>query len=419
MFSGWLSGKYLTWYGECRNKARIDHVGGRLLAWKYGEPVIRNHLIEWLRFVHDFEGRGAATPQVYRCSEVEDYMQRRFPAGSASRYRTIRAPIRIFIEMDAAGNVCRKIRKSPQPRNELYQRWAAPYVGYLRLHGGLTDRTLEQHSYHLGAFTDFLQTAGVSCLVTELTGKLVHDFFCRLSGLMPATKSGYACTVRRFLRWAYIDDRLPSDFSGAAMTVRKYRLAGLPDVLTDDEVDKILGAVDQAHALGRRDYAILLLAARYGLRPSDIRRLEFENFDWRRAQISLRQSKTGRELALPLLPDVAAALIAYLRDGRPETDSRVIFVRHKAPFEPFYHSNNLAPIMRTALSRAGLGDRVGRRGLYLFRHTLATRMLAAGVPFKTIGDVLGHATTDSTLAYTKIDLCTLRTVAVGIGEVLS
>jgi len=186
----------------------------------------------------------------------------------------------------------------------------------------------------------------------------------------------------------------------------------LPDVLSEDEMNRILGAVDRSTPLGRRDYAILLLAARYGLRPCDIRRLTLDEIDWRGARIDLRQLKTGRLLTLPLLPDVADALSVYLRDGRPCSSDRTVFLRHRAPFEPFAVQNNLMAIMRQALQRAGLASRTGRRGLYLMRHTLATRLLACGRQIKTIADVLGHASTDTTYGYLRVDLVGLRAVAI-------
>ena len=162
---------------------------------------------------------------------------------------------------------------------------------------------------------------------------------------------------------------------------------------------------------------MLLLAGRYGLRPSDIRQLLLEHVDWRHGRIALRQSKTGQVLSLPLLPDVAAALSSYLRYGRPTTDSRHVFVRHRAPFEAFVPANNLSTIMRAALGRAGLAHRHGRRGLSLLRHSLATQLLAAGQPLKAIGDILGHVRLDSTLIYAKVDLATLRTVAISPADV--
>ena len=138
---------------------------------------------------------------------------------------------------------------------------------------------------------------------------------------------------------------------------------------------------------------------------------------WREGVIALRQAKTGRPLTLPLLPDIADAVARYLRDGRPQTTAREVFVRHRAPFEPFVPTNNLAAILRPVLRRAGLDQRVGRRGLYVFRHTLASRLLAAERPLKLIADVLGHQSTDTTMEYASVDLGALRRVAVSEAEV--
>jgi integrase len=208
------------------------------------------------------------------------------------------------------------------------------------------------------------------------------------------------------------------DLSVAAAGVRQYRLAGIPDLLTDVEVAALLNAVDRSTAVGKRDYAILALAAHYGMRPSDIRQLSLDHIDWRGRQIAFPQAKTGRLLALPLLVEVQEALIDYLRAGRPQTEFRNVFVRHLAPYEPFAAKNNLPTIFREALCRAGLGKRMGRKGMYLLRHTLASRLLRAGSSIKAIADVLGHVDLNSTLVYAKVDLAKLETVALTIEELL-
>jgi len=224
--------------------------------------------------------------------------------------------------------------------------------------------------------------------------------------------------IRRFLRYVFLREGLERDLSFAVVTAKSFRYSEIHDVLSESEVGKILGCVDRSNATGRRDYAILLLAARYGMRPSDIRKLRLDNIHWRQGQIAFRQSKTGRQLILPLLPEVSEALIDYLRDGRPSTHSRNIVVRHKAPFEPFVPENNLSRIMIKALKKAGMEQRQGARGLYLFRHSLATNMLGAAHPVKTIGDILGHVKTESTFGYMKVDLTHLRSASLSIEEVL-
>jgi integrase len=146
---------------------------------------------------------------------------------------------------------------------------------------------------------------------------------------------------------------MPADLSASVRSARRYRQANLRDFLPDNEVERILAAVDRDSKTGRGDYAVLLLAARYGLRPSDIRQLHLEDLNWRAGVLSLRQAKTGRPLILPLLPDVASAMVAYLQHGRPASADRHIFIRHRAPFEPFVPTNNLSEIVRPALQRAG------------------------------------------------------------------
>jgi site-specific recombinase XerD len=417
MFTEWFSGKARRWYCESPHRARIDHVGEALLTRRYQDVVVRDPVHEWVRFTRHLAERGLALPASVRAPEVREYVAGRLPGGSATRVRFIRAAIRLFLETDEAGHVLRRIRAVPPPTPPVFQAWVPPYLAFLRCHRGLAETTLAKRAFHLRRFAEFLAAEGVSDL-RALRPAQIQAFCTDLPGRRPATRLAYGGSLRSFLRWAFLAGHLPRDLSAAAVSARRYRHPGLPDVLTERELAALLESVDRSTAIGRRDYAVLLLAARYGLRPSDIRQLGLDQIDWRHRRLTLRQAKTGHPLALPLLADVAQALAAYLRAGRPATRARELFVRHRAPFEPFAPSNNLAAIMRTALQHAGFADRPGRRGLALFRHTLATRLLAAGHPLKTIGDILGHRSTDATFVYTKVDLPALGTVALSEAEVL-
>lgn len=298
--------------------------------------------------------------------------------------------------------------------------WLAPavqeYATFLRLHRGAAPRTLAKRVWQLTRFAECLEHGGVTSL-DAITPSHIQRFLTDLRSQAVATRMTYATTVRSFLGWAYAIGRVPTDLRPAVWAPRRFKQRGLRDVLTEGEGSRILSSVDRSSAAGRRDYAVLMLAAQYGLRPCDIRQLRLEDLHWRAGVLSIHQTKTGRLLTLPLLPDVTEALIAYLRDGRPATASRHVFVRHRAPFEPFVAANNLATIMRGALQRAGLDQRAGRRGLYLFRHTLANRLLTAGCSMKSIGDVLGHASTEATMEYASINLTALRRVTLSEREV--
>ena len=197
---------------------------------------------------------------------------------------------------------------------------------------------------------------------------------------------------------------------------RVYSMSQPPQVLDEETVERLLAAVNRSSSLGKRDLAMLLLAARYGLRPSDIRGLRFDHIHWREQRIVLVQSKTQRPLELPLLVEVDHALACYIREGRPSCPAREIFVRHIAPIAPLAKRNNLWPVMRRTLRTAGI-EVPGERGIRLLRHSLATRLLRRGVNFDTISDILGHGSVDTTRRYAQVDLTGLKSVTLSEAEV--
>ncbi len=413
MFSKWFSGTDCERYQTSPQKQRIDQVGSSLVQLRYASPVIRQYLHEWLRFSRHLEKNGGGPMPAFGNEAVQQYLVQRVEGLCASRARVVRASIRILLEADEHGRFRRRVGAPPSTR-AWFSPILTPYLQFIRTHRGLAAKTERKYIQKLSAFAEYLEGAGISEL-GRMTPLHVREFYENAKDGVP--RRSYGSTLRVFFRWAVGQGWLSSFLADAVPRPRQYRYVNVPDVLSQSDVDRILTSVDRSTALGRRDYAILLLAARYGLRPCDIRQLSLDEIDWRRARIDIRQVKTDRPLALPLLPDVADALSAYLQDGRPASTNRTIFLRHCAPFEPFAAENNLATILQAPLRRAGLADRKGRRGVYLFRHTLATRLLASGRPLKTIADVLGHASTQSTFGYTRVDLVGLRGVAISEEEV--
>lgn len=413
MFSKWFSGDDLEHYRTSPHKQRIDTIASHLLRLQYASEVMRQHLHEWLRFSLTLDAKAARPLPAPNAEVVRKYVAERVVGCSASRSRVLRASVRIFVEADEQGRFRRRVCCPP-----FTPPWFGPmltmYMQFVRSHRGLAEKTVRKYIQKLSAFAQYLQGAGVTQL-SCMTPRHVRDFYENAGHDGP--RRSYGSTLRVFFRWAAVQGWVPDSLGDAVPRPRQYRQVQLPDVLSAAEVERILAAVDQSTALGRRDYAILLVAARYGLRPCDIRQLTLDDIDWRAGRIDLRQLKTGRPLALPLLTDVAQALSAYIRDGRPASSDRTVFLRHCAPFEPFAPENNLTANLRGALRRAGLAGRSGRRGLYLFRHTLATRLLADGQPLKTIADVLGHASTETTYGYARVDLAGLRAVAISEEEV--
>lgn len=412
-----LVGGYVTRYRTSPAKSWIDRVGGALVDRRYLDVVVQRHVHEWLRFTSHLEQQGIGIPTDARGPEVRAYVAGRAPHGSPSFIRFLYSSIRILLETDGQGHFRRRRGEGTLARVPDWM--AGPIAGYLDFlqhHLAVSDKTLTKRRCQLHLFGSFLQRLGLDRLTT-LRACHLDDFCVQLHGRHHRTRLSYASTLRSFGRWAYGLGLVPVDVALGSFTARQYRDADIPDVLSQEEVERLLTSVDRSTAIGRRDYAVLMLAARYGMRPSDIRGLQLDHIDWRHQRLTFPQSKTGQVLALPLLDDVAAAVLAYLQRGRPVTVSRHVFVRHRAPFEPFAPNNNLPTIMRAALAHAGLADRDGRRGLSLLRHTCATHLMTAGASLKTIGDILGHVSTDSTRIYAKVDVDALRTVAIAEAEV--
>lgn len=416
MFNLKISEDYIELYRKSPYRARIELICETLIRLRYLEAVIVQHVHEWIRFTNYCNNISIDIPQTIHSQSINKYIEWRLPIGSKSRRRFIKASVRMFIEADDIGNFSKRIHPPPKQSNALFNEWVPPYLFFLQQHRGVADKTLRKNILSLGEFTEFLEKRCIHDF-NELKACDIHEFCIGRGSRKPITWASYLGMVRRFLKYVFLQNGSEKDLSFAVETARCYSHSGICDVLTKPEADKILDSVDRSSSIGRRDYAILLFAVRYGMRPSDIRQLCFENIQWRLGQIVFCQSKTGKTLTLPLLPDVAEALIGYIRSGRPLSDARNIFVRHKAPFEPFSPDNNLWPISIKALHSAELDGRSGAKGIYLFRHSLATNMLGANIPIKTIGDLLGHASINSTYGYTKVDLINLREASLSIAEV--
>jgi site-specific recombinase XerD len=220
--------------------------------------------------------------------------------------------------------------------------------------------------------------------------------------------------MRLFLWWLHTAGLIDRDLSVTVVAPSGYAFEGIPTALRQEDVEKVLVAVRQDHtAKGIRDYAILVLLAKYGMRSGEIAGLRLDDIDWRKEVIRVVHAKTGVTSYLPLLPDVGDAILRYLQEARPTVSFREVFIRLPAPHRPFPRGGNLYSIIRKRLDTAGITT-PGRRGPHAFRHALAVSMLRARVPLKEIGDVLGHRSTDSTMSYLKLAVEDLRAIALDV-----
>lgn len=210
----------------------------------------------------------------------------------------------------------------------------------------------------------------------------------------------------RFLRWR---GDIAIDLASTVPRVADWRLSSLPKSLPAGDVERLLMSCPRATLTGQRDYTLLLLLARLGLRAGEVVALTLDDVDWDAGELKVR-GKGGREDRLPIPRDVGRAMATYLRQGRPrDCVTRQFFVRRKAPLRGFASSVAVSTIVKRALERAGIDS--PHKGAHLLRHSLATEMLRRGAPLAEIGEVLRHRLVDTTAIYAKVDLVALRTLA--------
>jgi site-specific recombinase XerD len=214
--------------------------------------------------------------------------------------------------------------------------------------------------------------------------------------------------LRSFLRYARFHGALKLDLSAAVPTVANWSMSAIPRAIGPDQVRQLLASIDRRSAMGRRDYAVLLLLARLGLRAGEVSSLTLDDIDWQAGQLCV-QGKGGQRSVLPLPADVGKAIAGYLHQGRPHSSDRCVFVRARAPARGFVGVAGISSIVRHALERAGID--APTKGAHQFRHGLATEMLRKGASLSQIGELLGHRHPDTTRIYAKVDIKALRQLA--------
>jgi integrase/recombinase XerD len=214
--------------------------------------------------------------------------------------------------------------------------------------------------------------------------------------------------LRSFLQYARYRGDITLDLAAAVPTVANWSMTSIPRAIRSNQTRQLLASINRHTAVGRRDYAVLLLLARLGLRSSEVAFLELDDIGWEAGRLSVR-GKRGRRIDLPLPNDVGKALAEYLQHGRPQSTSRRVFLRSKAPIRGFLTQCAIGSIVKHRLESAGIV--APTKGAHQFRHGLATDMLHRGASLSEIGEVLGHRSPETTKIYTKVDLDALGKLA--------
>ena len=286
----------------------------------------------------------------------------------------------------------------------------ARYTTFLRQDRGLAENSILVYAPCAREFLAYRLAQAGTLALDRLDAETIRaSLLGRIRNQSSESSRLVTVALRSLLRFLFLRGETPRDFSAAVPTIRTYRQAGVPALLAPEEVERVLATPDRSTPRGRRDYAILLLLAGLGLRASEVVSLELDDWRWRTGELVVR-GKGPRVDHLPLVVDGGRALAEYLRHDRGTTTSRRVFRRLIPPRIGLTRPCAIDPIVRLALSRAGVPPR-RRHVAHLFRHSLATRMIRHGASIPEIAEVLRHRAQSTTMIYAKVSLEALRTVA--------
>ena len=396
--------------GEADVRPAADRVLAALRGAGRSEGTIRRHQVVLDRFAAFLAGRGLNSAGDQVCLD--------FIAGqTGTRLGALREPVRdkdvqavrrpVVLMADALAGRAVVIGQPVIPAKDgcpaRFRLLRDDYVASCRVRGN-AEATVAAKDKAVSRFLGYLDEAGAGDLAA-LGVRDVSGFLLRQRGLRRKTIAGMRSSLADFLAFLAATGRTPQSLAGQLPPHRHLRHESEPHLWTAEEIRRLLAVIDRQSATGKRDYAMILMTARLGLRISDLRQLELGALDWRAKTITIVQRKTGRPLSLPLLDDVGWAIIDYVRDGRPASDCPEVFLRHTAPIGPFSDQDHLHQILvkHARVAHVSLSEQ-RRRGMHSLRHTLATRLMEDGTPVEQIADILGHQSVESTGVYLKSSL---------------
>ncbi|MGD9202177.1 MAG: site-specific integrase [Chitinispirillia bacterium] len=267
--------------------------------------------------------------------------------------------------------------------------------------------TIDHYVKQAARFFDYAISQKIkSCM--EITLTLINNYIKTIAGYTYKTVEQILCALRALFRFLYLNNKIETDFSKKIPMIQTRKQTRIPSVWTKEDLKKLIDAIDLGNPMGKRDYAIILLACQLGLRCKDIKNLTIDNFHWEEKKLVYFQSKTRTIETLPLTPELGWVIIDYLKYGRPKVNSKYVFIRYLAPFQPFSEGNHLNQIIKKYMRLAHLPVSKKKKGMHSLRHTLASVLLEHNTPLPVISDVLGHIDIESTAVYLKVDIKKLK-----------
>ncbi len=393
----------------------VSRYSRELVRLNYKKNTRKNYGVFWNQLISYFDSReqpvfseeiaGQFLDDRYGLSEV---LRRRHLTRNETQMRQLVQKLVLFHRHGTVRRVSRVPLRSIQ--SEKLIDVLAEY-GESCLQRGYAKATRENLQHYAVRFFMYLESRSI-LEPSQVTAQTVADYVNSFGAHAYRSIALHLTCLRNVLAFLHEDGYHPQDLSAAVPQQQARRDTTVPSIWSQEDVLALLDAIDRGSPCGKRDYAIMLLVVRLGLRAGDVRNLKLENLQWTTNQLEFIQSKTSKRVSLPLLKDVGWAIIEYLKHGRPASDSPFVFLSHVAPYQKLGDGNCFYHIIRRSARVASITASFGQRaGMHALRHSLATTLLEKHTPLSTIAGVLGHANMESTAVYLKTDVGALRECA--------
>lgn len=391
---------------------KLEEYAYDMLDLGYKHDSVREHLWCWERFIRWLYSHKIKITDVSENS-LEDFThfsyalilkrEKRYPCPCfAVFYRRKLSKLLCYLRQDKlVPNLPRKVFWYSQGMEE--------YCHFLSTYAGLSEKTIKSKYQNIVLFFEHTEISGWDNLSVKISAANIDSFMKkRCEALSTSLRKDVASCLRSAFRYWHLAGTLSEDLSFLVPSIRSYSLSSVPSFISWDEVQQLLQVFDRDIELGKRNYLIILLLATYGWRAGELVNLTLDDINWRNNYIRIYHTKTKITSTYPLQSDVGTAIIDYLQNSRPPTKYRNLIIRARAPAVPFASATGISDVVRRAFYLAGIKPLFSRCGAHMLRHSSAVNMIDHGIPFKTVGDMLGHRSPNSTMIYTKVDLKRLR-----------
>jgi site-specific recombinase XerD len=396
----------------------ICSVSGVLLEKQYSAGAIGSYRTVWRKLQQYFD---SSDEIYYRQDTAMGFLRDEYGIipGEPMKKPQIDAlrKVQVLEDYYTLGDITpkRKSRKYDYP--DQFKDIFEGFIEYRRKKG-YSIRQKQLYTLYLERFGEYLNTEGV-VEFSEIKERHLIAFAGYISQFPKPTIANTLSVTKSLLVYAYEQGLLPVDLSKAVPKSGYRKNRPLPSAYSREEVERVLKAVDRGNPVGKRDYAVLMLAAKLGIRAGDIVNLKLSDLKWDKSCIEFIQGKTEKAIVLPILDDVGEAIIDYLKYGRPKTEKKNVFIVHRAPFHEFTGKNLHHLVKKHILSSGIKVKRESKLGPHSLRHSLASALLEINTPLPVISEVLGHTNPGTTGLYLKIGISQLRKCALEVSHAAS